>query len=87
LTAVFRDGEHGLFSDWAITARRRTARRAGHRRTLKPQEVAMVSERLSKATVENETRCAPEPGIAGRRVVIQIGSVQLDGSLAEKCAG
>lgn len=73
-----------LFGEWASRARGELKGELLAATALKPQEVALVSERLSKAygrKMKLEVKERPE--LLGG-VVVKIGSLQLDSSLAGK---
>ena len=73
-----------LFAEWAATARGELKGELLAAAPLKPREIALVSEKLGKAygrTMKLEVKQRPE--LLGG-VVIKIGSMQLDSSLAGK---
>jgi len=73
-----------LFAQWAATARGELKGELHAAGVLKPQEIALISEKLGKAygrTMKLEVKQRPE--LLGG-VVVKIGSLQLDSSLAGK---
>ena len=73
-----------MFAQWASTARGELSAELIAASPLKPQEIAMVSDRLGKAYGKKmKLEVRQDPALLGG-VVVKIGSVQMDSSLEGK---